>query len=267
MVVQARDPEIRACRVESFRSFHSSRCVTRLLSNPRREADPLEALGTMPDDAQERLRKSLQSCLRQTLLHLVTVLDTSEVGTSKLLSVPIRQLRTLVPSSNVEGAACAEQWSLLAEALGEGQRASRRRNSVVSGVLKYEPNLRLQALPTVVHCPFESVVLRCTECSHPMSSSWFFVHPRTGRTQVLMPHNGHNDCRRLCKRVCYFRSEQRRESILDVLTCLDFCVHARARRMCAQCGGSACCVHGKQRYWCAECAHLVKRRKKLFGDH
>ena len=46
------DPEIRACRVKSLRSFNRSRCVTRLLSDPRHVACSLDAHGTMPDDAQ-----------------------------------------------------------------------------------------------------------------------------------------------------------------------------------------------------------------------
>ena len=39
----------------------------------------LKQKGTMPDDAKERLRKSLQSSLRQTLLRLVTMLETDVV--------------------------------------------------------------------------------------------------------------------------------------------------------------------------------------------
>jgi len=216
----------------------------------------------MPEDAKGRLRTSLQSCLRQTLLRLGTRLDTSEVGTSRLLAVPLGHLHALLPVSNEKVLACAEQWSMLAEALGRRKMTQPRRKVVVSGILQYEPNLRLQALSTVVHRPAESVLLRCTECSHPISSSWYFVHPGTGRSQVLTPQNGHAQCRRLNKRRCYFRSENRRESIVDAWTCLDFCEHAKARRMCLLCHGSACCVHGKLRYRCRECAHLVKRRKK-----
>ena len=36
--------------------------VTRLMSNPRQVASPLEGRVAMPDDAKERLRESLQSC-------------------------------------------------------------------------------------------------------------------------------------------------------------------------------------------------------------
>ena len=75
MVVQARDSEICACRVESLWSFHSSCCVTRLLSDPRHVACSREAQGTLSEDAKERLRKSPQSCLRLTLLRLLTMLD------------------------------------------------------------------------------------------------------------------------------------------------------------------------------------------------
>ena len=61
----------------------------------------------MPDDAKERLRKSLQSCLRQTLLRLFFWLDTSEVGISRFLGVPLTPVHT--PGLSVEGVACAEQ--------------------------------------------------------------------------------------------------------------------------------------------------------------
>ena len=217
----------------------------------------------MPDDAEERLRRSLQSCLRQTLLRLLSWLDVSEGGTTKLLAVPLDHLHTLVPGSRIEKVlACAEQWVLLAEAVGRRKMTQRRRDVIVSGVLHYEPNLRVQALSTIVHRPAESVLLRCTEFSHPMSSSWYFVHPGTGRSQVLTPMHGHARCRSLLGRACYFRSETLQESILDVFTRLDFCEHTKARAHCVLCGGSAICVHGKRRYMCPECAHLVKRRKK-----
>ena len=38
------------------------------------------------------------------------------------------------------------------------------------------PDLRVQALPAVEHRLAESVLLRFTECFHPLSSSWYFVH-------------------------------------------------------------------------------------------
>ena len=46
------------------------------------------------------------------LFRLFNRLDTSEVGTSKLLTVPLTHLHTLVPSSTVQGLALAEQWLL-----------------------------------------------------------------------------------------------------------------------------------------------------------
>ena len=122
LFVRMRDPEIRACRVVSLGSFQRSRCVTRLLSDPRHVAGSLEAKETMPDDGKERLRKSLQSCLRQMLLRLLNKLDTSEVGTSKLLTVSRTHLHTLVPSSDVKGPVCADQWGTLARRLGAGER-------------------------------------------------------------------------------------------------------------------------------------------------
>ena len=83
--------------------FSASRCVTRLLSDPRHVAGSFEAKETMPKETKERLRKSLQSCLRQMLLRLFNKLNTSKVSTSKLLTVSRTHLHTLVPSSDVKG--------------------------------------------------------------------------------------------------------------------------------------------------------------------
>ena len=110
-----------------------------------------------------------------------------------------------------------------------------RRELVVSGVLQYEPNMRIQALPNIVHRPAESVLLKWTECSHPLSSSWYFVHPGTGTKQVLTPMHGHARCRSVEGRACYFRGKDKRESILDIFTIPDFCEYAKARTDCVQC--------------------------------
>ena len=152
--------------------------VMRLLSHPRQQAHSCDVPGVMPDDAQERLRKSLQSCLRQTLLRLVSALDVSEAGTSKLLSVPLGHLHNLVAASSVEGVAWAEQWRALARCVGARKVTQGR---------WHEPNSRVQVLSTVVYQPYERVLLRRAACSHPLSASWYFVHPPTGRTQVLTP--------------------------------------------------------------------------------
>ena len=197
------------------------------------------------------------------LLRLVSVVDVSEVGTSQLLAVPLAHLHTLVPGATVEGLACAEQWAVLAKRVGARTRTQPRRALVVSGMVQYEPNLRLQALSTVVHRSSESVVLRCTECGHPISSSWYFVHPRTGAAQVLTPTRGHFACSKLRMRRCHFRNEEKTKSILDSFSALDFCEHGRQRNHCAACGGCAMCVHGKHRKNCPVCASLVKRRKRL----
>ena len=62
----------------------------RFLLNPRRDADAHEAQESVPDDAKERLQKSLQSCLRQMLLRLlIGWMNMSEAGTTILLSVPL----------------------------------------------------------------------------------------------------------------------------------------------------------------------------------
>ena len=142
---------------------------------------------------------------------------------------------------------------------GAGRRTDRRSGSA--------PDLRVQDLPTVAHRPAESVLLRFTELFHPLSSIWCFFHPGTGRTQVLTPLDGHYPFFMLHKRRCYFRCENSRQSILDAWTCLDFCEHTQARRVCLLCHGSASCVHGKRRRRFPDRVHLVKRRKKCSCDH
>ena len=160
------------------------------------------------------------------------------------LTAPLTHLHTLVPSSTVQRLALAEQWTALARSVGAWKLSQRRCDLAVSGILHYELNLHVQALSTVVHSPDESVVLRCTECSRPMSSSWYFVHPRTGVTLVLTPMNRHAHCRRLHQQKCYFRSEDKSACITDDFNCLDFCKHVRRPQDCAACGCCGCCVHG-----------------------
>ena len=266
LVVRARDPEIRTRRVESFRSFQRSRCVTRLLSDPRHVAASLEAQETMPDDAKERLRKSLQSSLRQTLLRLVTVLDISEVGTSKLLSVPVRHLHTLVPRLECRRRlTCAEQWASLAEALGGRKRSSSRRRTQcrVGGA-----SLRAQlASASAVHCcasprrgyfaevhgvrAHQFIQLALRSPSHWKKSGfdsgwWTRSLPQTAPTKVLL-------------------QERRQWRVHDWITSdsLDFCDHKLRRVRCAVSGGSELCTHGKLKFACSLCDSLVKRRKKF----
>ena len=235
-VVRKRDPEIRACRVESSQVLPEITVSLGSMSNPRRKADAFDAEGTMPDDAKERLRKSLQSCLRQTLLRLVTVLDTSEVGTSRLLAVPLGHLHTFVPGTNVEGLACADQWAALSRRVGARTRTPPQRDLVLPKVWQYEPNLRVQALPTVVHRPAESVLLRCTVVltSHfvelVLRPPWH--RQIAGVDSVCWTQPSATGCANVG---VTFDVRDRRESILDVFTRLDFCEHATARIECVSC--------------------------------
>ena len=180
----------------------------------------------MPDDAKERLRKSLQSCLRRTFLRLLNALDVSDGGTSKLLWVPQRHLNTFVPVSTVEGVACANEWTALLQPSGRQKRIARRRDHFESAILQYEPNLRVQALRTFEHRPSQSALLRCTSCDHPMRSNCYFVHPVSSKMQVLTPMIGHAPCHRLHNKICHYRTEDKGASIADNVTLLHFCEHA-----------------------------------------
>ena len=55
----SRDPCLTSFFFSRLTSVVKPVSVTRLLSNARRQADPVAAQGSMPDDAKERLRKSL----------------------------------------------------------------------------------------------------------------------------------------------------------------------------------------------------------------
>ena len=55
---------------------------------------------------------------------------------------------------------------------GESRHRSAFSERVVEQIVDLAEPLRVQALPTVVHRPAESVSLRFTECFHPLSSSW-----------------------------------------------------------------------------------------------
>ena len=81
------------CSARRNRWRHKRFCHNVPASDPRHVVASLEAQGTMPVDAKERLWTGV--CLRQTLLRLETVFDTSEVITSRLLAVPLTQLTPL----------------------------------------------------------------------------------------------------------------------------------------------------------------------------
>ena len=79
-VVRTRDPEIRALRIESLSPYTGHAVSQDSCPNHGTWLIRSRRRGKCLHDAKERLRKSLQSCLRQRLLHLVILLDTSEVG-------------------------------------------------------------------------------------------------------------------------------------------------------------------------------------------
>lgn len=127
----------------------------------------------------------------------------------------------------------------------------------------YEPSARIKATEGVMHCPTDTKELLCIGCSFAISASWYFVHPRTGCRKILVPHNGHFDCKRLHKKGYHFKSTDGTSCKRDSFINLDFCEHVKERYMCVPCGGSAMCKHGKQRQNCKHCQHLVKKRKHL----
>ena len=63
-------------------------------------------------------------------------------------------LHAVVPGSNVDGLACAEQWVSLAEASSGRRRTSHKQKSVVSGVLPYETKSATAGLAYRCSAPF-----------------------------------------------------------------------------------------------------------------
>ena len=131
------------------------------------------------------------------------------------------------------------------------------------GCFSSEPNLRLQALPTVVQRPSRE----CAAEVHGVSPATFIKlvlrAPSHGQvTGIGRPRLVTVGAGKLHNRVCFFRSEDRGASIADNFARLDFCEHTSARKDCVFCGGSATCAHGKRRRNCPVCAPFVKRRKR-----
>eukprot|EP00927_Polykrikos_kofoidii_P020491 TRINITY_DN19737_c0_g1_i4.p1 TRINITY_DN19737_c0_g1~~TRINITY_DN19737_c0_g1_i4.p1 ORF type:complete len:618 (-),score=63.08 TRINITY_DN19737_c0_g1_i4:97-1950(-) len=137
-----------------------------------------------------------------------------------------------------------------------GSRSNRARIGV-----NFDPAAKVKALPDVVHMPDKERILRCEQCASTLRSSWFYVHPRSGETSVLVPSKGHADCRRKFQRIAQFKDTDGYPTKRDVFNILDFCMHIKRRTHCVQCGGSSICAHGKFRSACRACDHLVKRRK------
>merc|ERR1711972_407983 len=107
----------------------------------------------------------------------------------------------------------------------------------------YEPNVRIEALSTVVYRADQVQTLHCEQCSLPLSSGWYYVNPRDGHAKVLSPQSGHPECRRKFKRICHFVAADGSQKY-DTYLSLDWCEHGIKRSACVLCGGCETCEHG-----------------------
>merc|ERR1711970_981644 len=71
----------------------------------------------------------------------------------------------------------------------------------------YEPNVRVKSLPTIERIPSQAKTLICNNCCKHLRAEWFFVHPKSKASFVLVLGNGHAACRRTSSAIdCQFIS-------------------------------------------------------------
>jgi len=233
-------------------------------------------------NALSELSKHDGQCqLRDVILCLLGVVDergleTSDIGTRKLLKIPFKHIASLVQMQSLDRTCWREQWiELRRVAMGSGcglephahlfgtVDVQRRRclphseRARTSGV--YEPNSRVKQCATVIHDVANRRVLKCSKCAHTITSAWYFVHPKSGKLQVLMPNTGHQACR-TPSTISRFRSADGSPHKADTLSTLDMCHHASQRYNCRFCNPAAFCSHGKMRCTCRVCRVGLKKR-------
>jgi len=158
-----------------------------------------------------------QDQLRDMILRLLGVmdergLDTNDLGTRKLLKLPFKLINSLLPAQNdLSRFAWREQWMELSRVASRGgvcpeiashcgSLVQQPRRRVIHGEAArvnriYEPNSRVKGCGTVIYDGSDPKVLQCSKCSSTITSAWYFVHPTTGKREVLVPNNGHQACR------------------------------------------------------------------------
>merc|ERR1711862_900501 len=110
----------------------------------------------------------------------------------------------------------------------------------------YQPNDRIQQLAHVRQVGEDEKTLRCSKCSHTITSSWFFVGRK--KRYVLKPINGHIACGGASYTVM-----DGSPSTKDQFQNLDLCSHRLKRVNCRLCGGQFLCKHFGQKHRCKEC--------------
>mmetsp|Transcript_167808 Transcript_167808/g.533565 ORF Transcript_167808/g.533565 Transcript_167808/m.533565 type:complete len:359 (+) Transcript_167808:77-1153(+) len=223
-----------------------------------------------------------QCQLRDVILRLLGVVDergleTSDIGTRKLLKIPFKHIASLVQMQSLDRACWREQWiELHRVAMGSGggpepqvhlsgmvemplPRLPYSERARTSGV--YEPNSRVKECATVIHDVANPRVLKCSKCPHMMTSAWYFAHPKIGKLRVLVPNGGHYSCHTPSGR-SHYRPVDGSPCKPDALGIVRMCPHARERQNCQVCNPAHYCTHGKRRAKCQVCRVGLKKRRR-----
>ena len=219
--------------------------------------DTAGAAVSEPSDLQRRVRRLL--ILALSSLDLSDTTTYRAVETAVLHILELLQGKEMSFSGNGKSLAM-RQWRqlrdlLAAEAPQEKANNTRLphkdRSAAVDGV--FRPSKRIRSLPTVYEAPEQVVMLKCSNCVERINTTWFWKHPRHGKTYALVPHNGHGTCGKVLRKRCPWRSLDGADTCLDIIAHLDFCPHNRQRPQCVECQGSGICHHNRRRYRCSTC--------------
>ena len=137
----------------------------------------------------------------------------------------------------------------------------------------YRPNQKIINLTSVSNSE-TFVRLKCSHCSHIITSSWVCRHPQTGKLHVLVPQHSHAPCLtkgtkskgRLGKKVVW-QALNDMPTKRDNLGHLEFCLHNRQKSKCGDCGGLEVCKHNRRRYACHMCRTLPGKRHSIKRVH
>ena len=140
----------------------------------------------------------------------------------------------------------------------------------------YRPNQKIINLTSVSNSQ-TFVRLKCSHCSHIITSSWVWRHPQTGKLHVLVPQHSHAPCiakgtkgtkgnGRLGKKVVW-QALNDMPTKRDNLGHLEFCLHNRQKSKCGDCGGLEVCKHNRRRYACHMCRTLPGKRQSIKRVH
>ena len=213
----------------------------------------------------------LQCRVRRLLILALSSLDLSDTTTYRAVETAVLHILELLQGKEMSFSGTGKslamrQWQQLQELLvGEALQSDPKKrkasdearlpkkdwSAAVDGV--FRPKKRVRSLPAVYEALERLVMLKCSNCVERISTTWFWKHPRHGKTYALVPHKGHTTCRKTAGKTCPWKSLDGTDTCLDNFTQLDFCHHKRQRKFCTKCGGSSICPHNRRGYRCSVC--------------